>query len=589
MAEYNVKAPVRTGMSGAIRRSTGTIPAKSRPKTLSNPILKYQAGSGVRATKVGTAPPFDIMAVRSAYLVDSYIHQGLDKYIETIFDNGWDLKGGKETTAYIRKRLQLFRYTSGQDWDITFRTLVSDFVKYGNCFLVKVRFTTDNPIPGMYFQPGTKPVGAYFNIPAFQMTPVLSPEGEVIKWQQRVKQETREFDPKDILHFTYDKEAGGIWGIPPVVTVIEDIRALRQMEENVIKLIYKYLNPMIHQTVPDITGTGEGRQEDIDDVVNAYRTSAPDGFIITPPGHTIKVIGAESQAIRAEGYLQMFKARVLTGLGVSNMDIGDISGEISQGAADHLAAQTHKRAGAYQSMLSSYITSYIFDELLIEAGYDPINNPDDRVVLEWPTLDTDDLIKMQTHLMNLWTMNGITSEELREGLGFKGKMDWGEGYVSKVQIPQAIASRFGVNILTDKSPDLPQSDTKGRAPRKDRKDTTGKAGLNITTPTNKKGGSAITLSYPEDRVRELSDRVISRLGDIREGKLTPESMRKELFYDLTGDEAWINNFCNQIIELAAKKPRDIGAINVRSKLLSEHSALTRMLVEEGVQCNVSED
>jgi hypothetical protein len=524
------------------------------------------------------------MAIRSAYLVDSYIHQGLDKYIETIFDNGWNLAGEKEVVAYIRSRLQLLRYISGEDWELTFRTMVSDFVKYGNSFLIKVRFSTEDPIPGMRFAPGVKPVGAYFSVPAFQMTPILSDSGEILQWEQKVKQNKRLFNPKDVLHFTHGREAGGIWGVPPVVTVIEDIRALRQMEENVIKLIYKYLNPMIHQTIPDVTGTGEGRQEDIDDVVNAYRTSAPDGFIITPPGHTIKVIGAESQAIRAEGYLQMFKARVLTGLGISTMDIGDISGEISQGAAEHLAAQTHKRAGTYQSLISTYVTSYIFNELLLEGGYDPINNIGDQVTLEWPTLDIDELVKMQTHLMNLWTMNGISHDELRGALGYNSGKGWEDFYVSKVQIPQAIAAKFGYNPLTSSGPEgdpnsfSPTGAQKApaKSPRSDKKINPAKGGLNITSPDNTKGGrSSLKASYEEDGFQVIMDRVLSRLPDIKSGVITNANIRRELFYDLEGNEGWINSLCEQIITLG-RKNRDMGRLGVSAKLLSEKSSISNL-------------
>lgn len=255
MAVFERDPTIRTGIPALSGQRIRVQQKATGIKRVSNPVLNYQIGSGFRATQIGAKPPFDIEAIRNAYLVDGYIRQGIDKYTEILIKEGWKLEGAPEPVKYLQKRLELMAISSGEPWDLTFERAISDFVRYNNCFFVIVRTTRQDPLPGLNLKSlfGKTPIGAYFNLPTHQMLPELDENGNILSWIQQVSNRKKIFKPADVLHFSCGKEAGGIWGIPPIVSVIEDIRALRQAEENVLKLIYKHLNPLIHQQTPDIT------------------------------------------------------------------------------------------------------------------------------------------------------------------------------------------------------------------------------------------------------------------------------------------------------------------------------------------------
>ena len=113
-----------------------------------------------------------------------------------------------------------------------------------------------------------------------------------------------------------------------------------------------------------------------------------DGGIVTPERHEIKVIGAEGEAIKAGEYLKYFEARVFTGLGVSAtmMGRGDTA---NRSTADNMTSEMHDRIKAFQEVLSTFVNEFMIQELLLEAGYDPLENEEHRVFFRFNEIDTE--------------------------------------------------------------------------------------------------------------------------------------------------------------------------------------------------------
>jgi hypothetical protein len=249
-----------------------------------------------------------------------------------------------------------------------------------------------------------------------------------------------------VIHFPFNVQAGQIWGTAPLTPVLEDVRVYRQCEEYVAKLLYKHLNPMLHHEIPDVTGTGMGRQEDVDAAQAAHSIIAPDGFLITPPGHKLQMIGAESRALRGEGYLRLLLARLYAGLGVNPAVMGEADTS-SASSADAMTATMHNRAIFYQICLAELFTDLVLTELLMEGGFDPTSEIDKA---EWlfHEIETETQIKRENHIMQLWTNNGLTEEEFRRALGRKPmtKEDYDTTYVRRVKIP-AIQANAEIRAL----------------------------------------------------------------------------------------------------------------------------------------------
>jgi hypothetical protein len=216
------------------------------------------------------------------------------------------------------------------------------------------------------------------------------------------------------------------------------------MEEMVLRLMYKHLNPLIHQEVPDTTGTGLGRQEDVDAAARAHQVMAPDGFIITPPGHKITVIGAESHALRAEGYLKIMRQRIYAGLGLTGLQMGEAT-TVSTGSADAVRSFMYDRVKFYQLILSYALTTYMLNELLFEGGFDPLSRPEDIVVWQWNEVDESIRRANENHAVVMYQSNLLTEDEARRRIRLRPMTPDQDSrrYINRVQLALALARRVG--------------------------------------------------------------------------------------------------------------------------------------------------
>lgn len=418
---------------------------RKTPKTilggfaLKNPT--YDVGQGrVEYFPRRTVESLKYETIDKAYDIDSYIRAGIDKYVELCVKQGWEMDAGSpEPIAYIAKRFQLIAIMCDKSFGSMIVELVHDFIKYGNAFWIKIR---DVPPDGIRWLPkkginDLEPVLGYFRADPKKMKPVSSKSGKQLMAWQFVPEfgKPKIFNKEDIVHFAFNVQVSTVWGLPSITPVIEDVRAYRQAEEYVIRLLYKHLNPLMHHMVPPADQDGLGRQEDVDAAYAAHTTVAPDGMIITPPGHEIKMIGAESRAIRGEGYMKMFRERIYAGLGLNSVVMGE-GQSTSAGSADAMTATMHNRAKLYQRQLADIITDQVIYELLIEGGFDPLNDLD---YTRWAfkEIEIDTQIKKENHVIQLFTNGLITEDEGRRRIGDK---------------PLTTAQRKLKYIYTDKIP-----------------------------------------------------------------------------------------------------------------------------------------
>jgi len=121
-------------------------------------------------------------------------------------------------------------------------------VKKSNTFLVKVRKEAASGGKSRT-KPGTdtilEPVAGYFIAPAETMEVDADQFGRIRRWKQRMPDgQFKTFRPDDVVHFLFNQKEGLLFGTPTIVPVIDDIRALRKIEENVELLIYQHLFPV---------------------------------------------------------------------------------------------------------------------------------------------------------------------------------------------------------------------------------------------------------------------------------------------------------------------------------------------------------
>ena len=289
-------------------------------------------------------------------------------------------------------------------------------------------------------------------------------------------------------------------GTPPLEAVKDDILALRRIEESIETLIYKSLFPIIHVKVgtdknpakqfPD--GTSEV------DIASRYlKNIEDDGGIVTSEKIDISAIGAESLALRVEGYLDHFKERVFIGLGMSAIDfgVGDGSGRAT---GEVLSESLKESVMSYQDTFQTFISECIIAELLYESGKyrAPYLIPEkDKVYLEFNDLDIATKIKIESHELNKMTQGLQSVNETRT---LSGLRPMSESEIKKMQ------QQHQYDPNQEAANEIQKQQIKANAAAK--KATAAKTGSKTSSAKKKaKGSSAQTRSVTKPKNQHSSD------------------------------------------------------------------------------------
>lgn len=365
--------------------------------------------------------PIDLAEISAAYHTDAYIKRAVDKYADLMFKSGWRLSGSNnDSLTYVNTRLRLMEEATQISTDQLFYQFGFDMVLFGNGYLIKARQNTKSSVPGIQAvgYTGNKPIAGYFPLAPTTVTVSRDANGTVLGYQQTSSTGTATpYNTADIIHLPYKRPTGRAYGIPFVYDVLDDVKILRQIEENVARLVYRNLFPLYQYKVGLSSPPGMGaRDEEIAEVKDDVQNMPMDGAIVTSERHDIKAISQQGNALDASSYLKYFRERVFTGLGVSASIMG-ISDTSNKSTSDNQASDLFDGVKDFQRVFTEIVQHQIINELLYEGGYDPVLNPEDRVNFEFVEIDTDSQIKKENHAVQLYTQNVINFDEVRNDLG----------------------------------------------------------------------------------------------------------------------------------------------------------------------------
>ena len=394
-------------------------------------------------------PHFDIHEITKAYNTESYVRQALDKYVDLLFKEGWKFKG-KEPKAveYVKSRFQMMSVMTDTPIDQFFLEFAEDLVRYSNVFIYKARATDKNQLPNI---PGVnirglndkEPIAGYFLLNPTTISIARDKNGKILRYQQDVRgEQPKEFSPDEIIHIYYKKDRGKAFGTPFLVPVINDVKALREAEENVLRLIYQHIFPLYQYQV-GLTEPGfEATDDEIEQIKEEIENMPMDGGLVVPERHNISAIGAEGHSLRAESYLQYFERRIFTGLGVSEVQMGR-GGTANRATSDTLSTEMHDRIRAIQRVMKIFIDEFIINDLLAEGNFDPIGKENHKVSFEFEDIELESRIKKENHAIFKYEHNAITEDELRYELGEDPISDEERQglHLNRVTIPKELATK----------------------------------------------------------------------------------------------------------------------------------------------------
>ena len=522
--------------------STGTEPSSHVEKAMTMDIDTISAIAKVFRTvsmalgasnmsftgrKTFEAAPYDFDSLIKAIDTDSFVRQSFFKYKELIWKEGWNIVSENESAVdYLHERIGYMEMAMSSAFDDFLVEVGDQLVKFHNVFIAKSRNEDlKRFFPGRIYS--DRPIVGYYVVPAETMEVKRDKFNRPLRYRQRIDDRLQGFGsrsrdsapswaPEDMIHISFDKKPGRIFGTPFLVSVIEDIVALRQMEEDIQNLVHKELFPLYKYKVGTPEHPAEPRE--IDEAAAELANLRTDGGLVLPDRHDVDVIGSQNNALEASSYLRHFVNRVCTGMGLSPHHLGIMDEAGNRAIADRLDIALYDKVKTYQRHIANAIRIKIFNELLLEGRFDPIIHPDatgesDRCEFKFAEIDVDTQVKKENHIIQKWTNNIATSQEVRYELGYDPDMDEQDTLVAlnrRIDPPNTPGSS---GSETNK-PDAQKPSSGGR---KNRKNTTKSTG-NKSRPSNQHGRRSspnIRHSYNEENLKSIIELIDDQEEDIQ--------------------------------------------------------------------------
>lgn len=450
-------------------------------------------------------PDFDLEDIQNGYNTDSYIRQGVDKYVDQIFKEGYSFYG-TDTNAveYLKLRLAFIAEASQIPTSQLLMDIAEDVVKYGNCMVIKARSNDPNAFPqgqtlqGLY---GKDAVAGYFCANPVTIKCKRDANGTVTSWQQKTDSGEQEFGPEDVVHFYYKREKGHAYGTSFLIPVLDDVRALRQAEENVLKMMYRNIYPFFHIAVgtEDATGTSA----EVDALKEALDGMDVEGGLVTTERVKITPVAAD-KVIEAEPYLKYMESRIFSGMGIPEIMFGR-GDTANRSTGDNMTSEMADRIRAISRIIEMFFNSFIIKELLMEGGYDPVLNPDQNVEFRFNDNDVDVMIKKEVHAIYKYEHNAITEDEMREELGMDPIPD-GEREKMFVEL----ITRETLRIQSELDAEVAKASGTGTAETNNKSKNQGgksKGGSGNKKSSAKNSVNPITIGLVKDCIDNLEDSV----------------------------------------------------------------------------------
>lgn len=399
-----------------------------------NPSLVSRNGE-----ELYTPAEYNFATVANCLDTDSYFRRAVEKYVELIWKAGYSFYGkNPNAVSYIRKRFEQIAMVTAIPTDQLFRDISYQLVQYSNVYVSKVRSDKASggkvrrDFTGMEFMP----VAGYFVEDCASMYLAVKNNGDPIGYKQLMRgvynmtlsstgggspnglgnsNYYKIWKPWNMIHMVHSRKPGIRVGTPMVMPVMDDIRALRRIEQNVELLVFQHTIPLFQYIVG--TDNRPAQPDEIFAVRQTVEKMPPNGCLVTPERHQIKAIGVEGSLIDAAVYLEYYKNRVLSGLGMSGVGMGE-GGTSNKGTAVVLDKHLVNTTAMFQQVLKMYMDEFMIKELLAEGGFDTSYvNEDNKVGILFPPIDTDEQRAKENHYAQMYTQYGITEDEMRKEMG----------------------------------------------------------------------------------------------------------------------------------------------------------------------------
>lgn len=382
---------------------------KAKPVTLGEYRNANAQNPGARS--------YDLAQIKNAVLTDSYLAVAVRKFSQLITKAGYQIKSKNEDAAnYINDRLKVIEFRTKIPFYTLITSIARDLYTYSNSYIIKTRDNNTEKfgLKAEKIFSGGAISGLFLADPA-SVTIRRNEAGAIDVYV--INQE--EYSPNDVIHLYIDKMSNADYGTSRIYSALEDVTMLRKAEGLVMTILYRFAIPVLHIKVGNTAEGQYATQKEINDARDAFQEMPNDGFIVTNERTEIQAITPNMQANQLLKFLEYLELRVFSALNASKSSMGRGGG---QSSADNTEALMHDEVRAFQNVITNFIEKYLFTELLLEGGFNPLLNKDDYVSFTFNEVSIDTKIKLESNTIQKYQGNVITLEEARRELGFSNEV-----------------------------------------------------------------------------------------------------------------------------------------------------------------------
>jgi hypothetical protein len=418
----------------------------------------------MEAQRDAAPPDFDLAEVDRIFEIDSYARQAIFQHTSMMYKQGWTFTSYNTAALdYIKVRMAAIAELTNIPNEQLFMEISEDLVKYHNAFVLKARdgsikWPKGIKVKGIY---GREPVVGYFVADPTRMQVKRDRTGLVTGWEMESEDKPLKLKPEDVIHIPFQRRRSGVFGHPSLLTAREDLRALRLLEDLVLRMTYRNIYPFLHHKV----GSKEapGTDSEIESAAALIERVNTEMGLVTSERHEINAVALD-QVIDASPFLKYFESRAFTALGTPETLMGRGQGA-SRATSESMHTEFVDRVKAYQRVQEAFTDHSMMRELLLEGGFDPMLNEEDMVRFDFLEIDTDSLIKKQNQAVYLYEHNAATEDEMRADLGRQPVTERGKLHLQLVKIPTANAKALPANTNDTDNKVKPKNQHKQSVPR----------------------------------------------------------------------------------------------------------------------------
>lgn len=382
---------------------------KAKPVTLGEYRNANAQNPGARS--------YDLAQIKNAVLTDSYLAVAVRKFSQLITKAGYQIKSKNEDAAnYVNDRIKVIEFRTKIPFYTLITSIARDLYTYSNSYIIKTRDNNTEKfgLKAEKIFSGGAISGLFLADPAsvaIRRNDAGAIEAYVINQE--------EYSPNDVIHLYIDKMNNADYGTSRIYSALEDVTMLRKAEGLVMTILYRFAIPVLHIKVGNTAEGQYATQKEINDARDAFQEMPNDGFIVTNERTAIEAITPNMQANQLLKFLEYLELRVFSALNASKSSMGRGGG---QSSADNTEALMHDEVRAFQNVITNFIEKYLFTELLLEGGFNPLLNKDDYVSFAFNEVSIDTKIKLESNIIQKYQGNVINLEEARRELGFSNEV-----------------------------------------------------------------------------------------------------------------------------------------------------------------------